>query len=387
MNNTKITNKQDKYSFPELIFLLDPFSKELICTNRPIDFETMSDGFKMPSFLKFAEDSETGNARGEWEKSLELQPGQSRYFSCKIITGNVVPGKPGKPGKPVWIDVHPMGVKMEGTPGPCILFSVRQASTELSEEQNKLEQLTTTIDNFKKEYVDFIDFATHDMDAPLRKLSTFISKLTSKLSATGQTNDIQEYIVRIEACIGDMRSLIDDLSMLARIILKKEKHEPCNIEDVIRKAIEELQPVIKEKKAIITIPALPVIEGDAEQYKQLFKHLFDNAIKFSKKDIPPQIEIRSSELTLEEKEHLRLEDDRHYFKIEISDNGIGFKQDYAEKIFQPFIRIHGKSQFGGNGIGLAVCKRIIDNHGGIIYAKGSENSGASFTLILPQTAN
>ena len=126
-------------------------------------------------------------------------------------------------------------------------------------------------------------------------------------------------------------------------------------------------------------------KGDAEQYCCLFKNLLENAIKFSKKDSVPNIQIRSSVVSPEEKDQFNLEGDRLYYKIEITDNGIGFKKDYTEKIFRPFVRLHGKSQFPGNGMGLAICKKIMNVHHGIIYAESLENEGARFTLVLPET--
>ena len=268
------------------------------------------------------------------------------------------------------------------------MFSAKQKERDinpvLEELEKKFEQLSITFDNYKKEYHEFIDIAAHDLDAPLRKLSALIERLTNKFKPVLTDKDAHEYITRINTSLDDMRSLIDGLTILSQIIADKREYTSCNIETIIEKTLADLQPIIKEKKAVITTSALPLAEGHLKQYNQLFRNLLDNAIKFSKEDTSPIINIRSTNITDEEKSYFKLQPEKQYCKIEISDNGIGFKQEYAENIFRPFVRLHGNSRFAGSGIGLAVCKKIVENYGGIIYAEGRENSGASFALILPQ---
>jgi light-regulated signal transduction histidine kinase (bacteriophytochrome) len=243
-------------------------------------------------------------------------------------------------------------------------------------------QGATSLSALEKDYAEFIDMAVHDLDAPLRKLSLLIGMFIEKLTPD---KDTQVYIERIENCVGDMRSLIDDLSVLAKVTSGKREHTSFKLENIIQQSLRELPLASKEREAVVNMQALPVIEGDADQYCCLFKNLLDNAIKFSKKDSVPEIEIRSSVLKPEEKVLLDLSDDRSYYKIEITDNGIGFKKDYSEKIFRPFVRLHGKSQFPGSGMGLAICKKIMNIHHGLIYAESLENEGARFTLVLPET--
>lgn len=244
--------------------------------------------------------------------------------------------------------------------------------------------MQSTGDVYKKEYTEFINLATHDLDAPLRKLSTLVSMLTNKLKPGLQDTDALRYIERIESSVADMRSLIDDMAMLSRIISEGEDAVQCDLDDVVQEIISGFSHMIKQKKAKITISDLPKIECIPDQIRQLFKSLIENALKFSKEGDVSEIHIKACRCTDEEKEQFHLPDDL-YYKIEIVDSGIGFRPESAERIFRPFERLHGKSQFGGNGIGLAACKKIVDNHEGIIYAEGNENAGARFTLILPQT--
>jgi light-regulated signal transduction histidine kinase (bacteriophytochrome) len=262
-----------------------------------------------------------------------------------------------------------------------MLFSTEQKG----ERENKIEQLSLALEDYKKNYSEFIDIAVHDLQAPLRKLSVFIEKLTAKYTDVSQ-NDVQaqEWLTRIHGCITDMRLLIDGLSELAGVTTDSMKPGSCDISEIVKEILQELDPVIKEKKAVIIESPLPIIEGDEVQLKQLFKNVLENAIRFSKKNISPEIDIRWCKLTDEEKNISALQQTKQYYKIEISDNGIGFKQEYAQKIFQPFVRLNGKSAFAGNGLGLAVCKRVVDNHQGILFAEGID-TGSRFTLIIPET--
>jgi signal transduction histidine kinase len=239
-------------------------------------------------------------------------------------------------------------------------------------------------DNYKKEYAEFIEIASHDLDSPLRKLSYLVEKVTSKYKKDPE-EEVQVYVNKIENCLADMRSMIDGLTKLYRVTSDKREPVPCNIETIVQDVYRELQREGDEEKVTINFSSLPVVEGDSMQYRQLFKNLFENAIRFSKKDIPATIRVSAEPLADKEKNFWGLQEDKNYFKVDVTDNGIGFKQEDAEKIFRPFVRLHGKSQFPGSGIGLAICKKITEIHHGIIYAEGRENEGTKFVIILPES--
>ena len=129
---------------------------------------------------------------------------------------------------------------------------------------------------------------------------------------------------------------------------------------------------------------LPVIEAIPSQIKQLFDNLISNSIKFRRPDEHPLINIRSHRLTAKQKEQYHLNSTKNWFKIDFTDNGIGFEPEYTERIFQIFQRLHGKAEYPGSGIGLAICKKITEQHKGIINAAGKPNIGATFTIILPE---
>jgi signal transduction histidine kinase len=237
------------------------------------------------------------------------------------------------------------------------------------------------LDNYKKEYIEFIETAIHDLDSPLRKLSFFSERLSHKLKNTAH-DDVQDYLSRMQSCVTDMRDVIEGLALLSRFTAEEVQFSPCSPEAIATAAWEELNDEQK-KNATIRIAPLPQLTGDAAKLTQLFENLFENSIKFSNAALPPVIDIREGAIDEEDRMRLNL-DDKPYHKIEIEDNGIGFERACAETIFKPFVRLHGKSQFPGSGLGLSICKKIIDNHHGDIYADSNGNSGALFVLLLPK---
>jgi len=240
------------------------------------------------------------------------------------------------------------------------------------------------IKTHKEQVSDFVEAAAHDLHAPLRKLSVLVDRVFTK-HADEFSEDAKQYIMRIDTCIEEMRSLIDGLAELAKADGRVIEMTDCDLNDVVRQAKDILSEEIMEKQATIEVNTLPVVQGNCVQLGQLFKNLLENAIKFNYRDSSPDICVRSEAIERDEKMFYKLPLNKKYHKIEIIDKGIGFDQVNAEKIFEPFVRLHSKSEYEGNGLGLSICKRIADNHHGIIYAEGDENKGSRFTLILPET--
>lgn len=244
------------------------------------------------------------------------------------------------------------------------------------------KELQKPVQSAEKEYSDLIDLALHELDAPFRKLNILLERVSDKFETVSGNEELQMYITRINSSIHGIRKMIDDLSILAAIGTEKSHYVSCDIESIVCSLVNE---IAGEKKPKTAFESLPVIGGDKMQLTLLFKCLLDNIIKFSKENVQPEIGIRSAVLTGDEKDYLKIEKDKIYFKIRITDRGIGFDNKYAERIFRPFVQLHGKSQFPGSGIGLAMARKIAELHGGLIFAEGNENGGACFTLILPET--
>lgn len=257
---------------------------------------------------------------------------------------------------------------------------IQEYEEKINHLETELQKATDTLLNCKKEQEEFILIASHDLQAPLRKLSTFVERLTNKIKDL--PDEARTYTERIQIAVTNMRSLIDGLAALSEVTELGRKFEKCDLNELVQDVVKNMQLQEKEN---ISYANLPVIEGNCTQLKHLFQNLIDNAIKFQKKDSPLQIIINSKEINAEEKKNFDLPANKTYYKMEIADNGIGFEDQYSERIFKPFQRLHGKSEYEGNGLGLAICKKITENHNGIIYAKGDNVEGARFILILSET--
>jgi two-component system, chemotaxis family, CheB/CheR fusion protein len=238
--------------------------------------------------------------------------------------------------------------------------------------------------DYKQLYIEFIDIASHDLQAPLRKLGVLTERLTSKYKEHNNP-EIEEYIRRINTCITDMRSLIDGLGELATVIPEKSEYISCDLNNLLKKVMHEFDPQVQAMKADITIGELPTIQGDALQLRQLFKQVLQNALRFVKPGIPTIVDVRCHIVDETEKIRRKLDRSKVYYQVVVADNGIGFNPDDAEKIFRPLVRLNGKSAFEGNGLGLAICDKIVSNHGGIIFAESVKNAGSRFRIILPET--
>jgi signal transduction histidine kinase len=231
-------------------------------------------------------------------------------------------------------------------------------------------------------FEELIHLASHDLDAPLRKLGVLIERLTAKIDPTG---DGAVFVPRIEANIRDMRAMIDGLTKLASIDIAGPSAE-VDLSELVQQVIAESRRVHAGKNISLKINSLPSIKCDTLSIRILFTNLLENAIIFSQNE-QAFIQISAEEASSDEVKSLSLQNGIKFYKITVLDNGIGFDQQDAEKIFRPFVRLHGKSAYPGSGLGLAICKKIVENHHGIIYAEAAEKEGARFILFLPQSLN
>jgi light-regulated signal transduction histidine kinase (bacteriophytochrome) len=187
------------------------------------------------------------------------------------------------------------------------------------------------------------------------------------------------------AATDNMRMLIDNLLEFSRTSRISEPFVKTDLNNIVSDVIADLELKIEETSTSITSDTLPVIDAIPVQMRQLFTNLFTNAIKFKGEDSTPKIEIRCYELSDEEKEYNHLRQNSVYYKIIVKDYGIGFEPEFSMKIFQIFQRLHGKAEYPGSGIGLAICKKIVDNHSGRIFAQSEPGKGAEFITILPES--
>ena len=382
MSNEIDATYQNKNSFSKLIFIYNSSHKKIEFSNTPLEdfFGNTTIDPDQPPFLSMVEGHDTERILNEWHACMSLKENETRFFNCSIKSSR---------GVNTNLNVNAWGIQPRGiTESPGVLFSAEQITkneeSNTEDWKNKFARLAVTYNNYKEQYSEFIESAAHDLYAPLRKLSVFVEKLTEKLENIEQ-EEVQSYINRIKRTMKGMQSMIDQLTELYCVTNEKIQYSSCDLDQAVKEVIQDLQETIKEKKAEISVSDLPVIEGDKTQFNLLFHHLIENSLHFSKKNVPPDIIIKSSVVDNDEKKLFELNDNLIYHKIEIADNGQGFDQEFAKKIFKPFVRLHTKLAHSGHGMGLAICKKIISNHNGIIFAEGKENSGARFVMLLPRT--
>ncbi|TMM29860.1 histidine kinase [Polaribacter aestuariivivens] len=245
-----------------------------------------------------------------------------------------------------------------------------------------LEERNLELERNNKELSSFNYVASHDLQEPLRKIQTFISRLEDKEAASLSEKGIL-YLDRIKKAATRMRLLIDDLLQFSRTNKSEEAFAVTNMNIMLENAKQELAEMISEKDAKITADAIPMITVIPFQIQQLFTNLIGNSIKYSKKNTPPIITISYSKVKADDVLKLKKPKYNYYHKIVFTDNGIGFEQEYAENIFVLFNRLHNKNEYSGTGIGLSICKKIVENHQGYIFAEGKINEGAIFEVFLP----
>jgi light-regulated signal transduction histidine kinase (bacteriophytochrome) len=264
------------------------------------------------------------------------------------------------------------------------LYDYKQMVLEKEKFQKILENKVRELDRSNKELEEFAYIASHDLQEPLRKITSFSERLKEKLPSNLEP-DVQLYLNRMLAATDNMRTLIDNLLEFSRTSRISEPFVKTDLNNIISEVRADLELKIEETFTVIKSETLPVVDAIPMQMRQLFTNLFTNAIKFKGEDSTPVIDIKCAVLSEEEKESYHLRQNGTYYKITVKDYGIGFDQEFSLKIFQIFQRLHGKAEYPGSGIGLAICKKIVENHSGRIFAESEPGKGAEFITILPES--
>ena len=266
--------------------------------------------------------------------------------------------------------------------GEKILIGTTTDVTDEVLTNQAIEERNRELEAKNKELQTFNYVASHDLQEPLRKIQTFISRLVDKdLNALSENG--QQYLLKIQDSSERMRILIDDLLKFSRANKAEQIFEEANLNELLENSKLELVQIIDEKKATIINDELPNLNVIPFQMQQLFTNLINNSLKYSKENVSPIITINISEIDASQENAIPVNEKNKYYKIIFKDNGIGFDAQYSDKIFLLFNRLHNKDKFSGTGIGLAICKKIVENHKGFIFADGQINVGATFTIYLP----
>ena len=259
-----------------------------------------------------------------------------------------------------------------------------QDVTELREAQVQLEEKVIELNRSNQDLEQFAYIASHDLKEPLRKIQRFGERLEKKLY--GELDpEAQDYLGRMNNAAKRMNGLINDLLAFSKTTRDAKKFVKVELNHVVEQALHQLEFMIELKNATIGVSVDQEIYGIESQLVQLFQNLIGNSLKFTRPDVPPEIRIKANLKQGRELKIAEIIQSQVYCVVEIIDNGIGFEEADAVRIFDLFFRLHSRREYEGTGIGLAICKRITDNHSGFIYATSSEkNSGAIFTIVLPK---
>ena len=314
----------------------------------------------------------------DFEVRLVLDDGsirwmRSRGFIQKDIEGNVTGS---------------FGIVQDITPQKEFSLSlhkkVEERTMELEIANKSLLHLNEELARSNSNLEEFTRAASHDLKEPIRKVDYFIERL--KLSLAEKLNPEENTLFeRIESATERMRLLIEDLLEYSHLAQSQREQEKVDLNDKIRLILSDLELLVRDKNADIEIGTLPVVKGHRRQLQQLFQNLISNALKYDKPGVPPKIKISSKIITGSEASILLpLEAlSRQFHLIKICDNGIGFDQNDAERIFNVFTRLHGNKEYPGTGIGLSIAKKVVENLHGYIYANGEQGKGACFSVLLP----
>ena len=241
-------------------------------------------------------------------------------------------------------------------------------NAQLQQEIAVWAEMQAALQRSNTEFEQLAYVASHDMQEPLRKIASYLQLLSQRYQ--GQLDaDADEFIGYAVDGAKRMQALINDLLAFSRVGTKAKPIAPTDCNVIVRTALADLQFAIEDSGARVDVDDLPMVMGDATQLSQLFRNLLSNAIKFHR-DEPPVVRV-STERT------------GASWRFTVSDNGIGIAPEYFERIFVIFQRLHGRSQYAGTGIGLAICKKIVERHGGQIEVRSIEGQGSTFTFTLP----
>lgn len=256
---------------------------------------------------------------------------------------------------------------------------ITAANNELLEAVNLLSRSNSNLEKFA--YV-----ASHDLQEPLRKIMSFGDLLKSQYA--DQLGDGAAHLQRMQSSAERMSILIRDLLTYSRISTRQESTEPVALTDIVNTVLADLDLLIEETGAVVTVGPLPTVPGDPLQLWQLVQNLLSNALKFRQADRLPRIRVSAQSVAAADLPSTvkPARPAMTYHRIDVTDNGIGFDEKYVDRIFQVFQRLNGRSQFAGTGIGLAICEKVAANHGGTITASSQPGQGATFSVYLPDSS-
>jgi signal transduction histidine kinase len=277
-------------------------------------------------------------------------------------------------------------VPMLGEDGSILGAAVlNEDITERKQSEATLQANAEKLERSNRDLEQFALLASHDLQEPLRKIEMFGEMLTRK-SGPNLNEDGRGYLKRMNDAASRMRQMISALLALSRVTTEGRPFRKVKLSKIVETVVDDLDVRLKESRAEIQVDKLPPVRGDAIQMHQLFQNLVSNAIKFTRPEVPPRVHIYTRLGEAEESPASSLQALR-LVEVVVEDNGIGINPEHIEQIFRPFHRLHGRSEYEGFGIGLAVCQKIVERHGGSLRVESTPGQGSKFVVRLPEAGS
>lgn len=363
---------------PTILYLFDVKEQSIVYINREIFFVLgytpdeileMKDG--ITTELYHPEDLSLLPARIASNKNFQQVESMMQY-ECRLKS---------KQGDWRWLLIREIVFKSDENGAVTQILGAALDINRRKEMEKTILQNTLLLEQSNASLEEFAYVASHDLKEPLRKISTFGDRLVAN-QADQLSPESQLYLQKIVDASQRMQTMINDLLSIS-MISGNTAFEQVGLQGILEETLQTLEFKIEQHNAIIEADPLPEAFIIPFQIRQVFQNLLSNSLKFVKPGVQPKIRIQYVCLKQEEMEHHQVTRSDKYHQISFADNGIGFDNEYAGKIFAIFQRLHGRSEYEGSGIGLAICKKIIEHHGGTIFAEGTEGEGARFIIILP----
>lgn len=302
-------------------------------------------------------------AKGRWAGQFGIKQGGTGeiiplYNNCHRIDDE-------RTGEPIGVGTVMRDIRPE-------LNAMHILEEKVQERTKALKEANEELARKNEELASFNFVSSHDLQEPLRKINTFISLIEGEEHNT--PTQVLAYFNRIKVAVGRMQALIKDLLAFSETSNAEKVFELADTQRLTEDVVKELADSIAQHNAIVNISPLPALRVIPYQFSQAICNLLTNALKFSREGVPPHITVKGEEI---------VSDGKPYYRIIVADNGIGFKQEFTGKIFEVFQRLHSRNQYEGTGIGLAICKKVMENHGGFITAESEVGEGARFSLWFP----
>lgn len=259
-----------------------------------------------------------------------------------------------------WVDINAI------LSADDLIYVVARDTTALRKAMEQLEATMKELERSNRELQDFAFVASHDLQEPLRKIQAFSDRLIARSTDLGERE--KDYLQRMQSAAGRMQNLIEDLLSYSRVTTRAKPMVACDTSAILGEVLQDMETSISRENARIVAQPLPATWGDATQLRQVLQNLLSNAVKFHAPDQPPEVQLQAEDLT-----------DEHWTLV-VSDNGIGFDERYAEKLFHPFQRLHQKDGYAGTGIGMAIVKKILDRHGASVTLRSKPGEGTTFRI-------